>query len=64
MKCCIRPHKFKKIGRYTRGKTLEKYVECSRCGMVVIIINVHPSYNHLYASLPKPLYFERKILAR
>lgn len=69
LKCWWSGHKFRKVGRSTRGLTIERFVECDRCAKVIIMISIHPRYNYLYKQFPangmsKTLYFERKRINR
>jgi hypothetical protein len=64
MKCFFTSHKFKKIGRQAIGKTLERYMQCSKCNMFIIKIVIHPSYDRFYPMFdlfPKHIFFERKL---
>lgn len=55
-------HQFKKVGYVENGVCLEKYVQCKKCAMVIIIINIHPKHRGLFNEFPSPRYYERKQL--
>lgn len=68
-KCWLNGHKFYKVGRSKVGMTIEKYVECKCCAMVITMITIHPRYKYLYEGIPRDrmpntLYFERKRIDR
>ena len=52
LKCWWSGHKFRKVGRSTRGLTIERFVECDKCAKVIIMISIHPKYNYLYKQFP------------
>lgn len=64
MDFCFKKHNFRRVARAIKGSTLEKYVECIKCGKVIIIINIHPDFWVNCDQLSKPIYFERKQLKR